>query len=260
MNASRLQALVLLMAAGIAGFAQAGAGDITKRDQGSGSVELSNLGTDEDAAVVVAAPARPAVEPVARPMPAPASRPAPEVAAADRQAKPQVETKHKKGEEENADERTGDGSGDYAGTAAAARDGYANYGGGLGSYGYGAGAGGTTTGVIDTGATGNGGSGGSTSGTAGGSGSGSTGNTSVAGGSSSGSAGGSSSGYVNSNTTGAGSAPTAGLSPDQMALRVAQYREMMLNEQRGTNGLVANPAVQRRYLMINRAGYMGLGY
>lgn len=254
MNAPRLQTMVLILAAGMAGFAQAGTGDITKRDQGGGSVELSNLGSDEDAAVVVAAPARAAVEAVARPMPTQVSRPAPEVAAADRQARPDSEPKRKKSEEENADERTGD----FADAASSGREGYANYGGGFGSYGYGNGAGGTSTGVIDTGSGGSGGSNGATSGN----GSNSGGTSVASGGSQSGSTGGNSSGsgYGNSNTVGAGSAPTAGLSPDQLALRVAQYRDAMLNEQRGANGLVANPAVQRRYLMINRAGYMGLGY
>jgi hypothetical protein len=247
--------LALFLAAGIA---QAGTGDITKRDQGGGAVELSNLGTDEDAQVVVAAPARAAVEPVARPVPAAVARPAPEVAAIERQAKPAADGKSKreKSEEELADERNGEGRGDYAGAAAAGREGYANYGGGLGSYGYGYGAGGASTGVVDSGP-GSSGNNGATSGTGGSS--GGTGSTPVATSPATGSTGGGTS-YGNSNTAGAGSAPTAGLSPDQMALRVAQYRDAMLNEQRGANGLVANPAVQRRYLMINRAGYMGLGY
>ena len=45
-------------------------------------------------------------------------------------------------------------------------------------------------------------------------------------------------------------------SPDLLAARIAQYRDMMLTEPRGANGLVSNPAVQRRYLMMNRTTYM----
>lgn len=256
MNASRLQTLILLLAASMAGIAHAGAGDITKREQVGGSVELSNLGTDEGAQVVVAAPARVAVEPVARTVPAPLAHPVPEVAAVERQSSPASEGKGKRGKGEKGDAEATDEQGtswssEYAGGAAT--NGLAGYGGGFGGYGGGSG-----------------GFGGGSSGSPGtidaGTGAGSTGGGGVSpaatgtGGSGSIGTGGSGTGYVNSNTNGAGTAPSAGLSPDQLALRVAQYRDAMLNEQRGANGLVANPAVQRRYLMINRAGYMGRGY
>lgn len=45
-------------------------------------------------------------------------------------------------------------------------------------------------------------------------------------------------------------------SPELLAQRLAQYRDQMVNAQLGTNGLSQNPAVRRRYLMINRSGYM----
>jgi hypothetical protein len=264
MTGSRLQWLVLALCACSVGPALAGSGDITKRDQNSGSVELSNLG-DEDAPVVVSAPARPVIQAAVKPAPSAVSAPpAREAVAAERPADAQQPRKRKsdKDEEEVANgeggergERAG-GAGEYGSYN---RDAYAANGGSSGVYGYGGGGMGTGSGstVYDTGSSGSStgnASGGSTSG------SGSYGGTTT-GGSTSGSTGGSSSGapYFGA-TEGAGSAPSAGLSPELLALRVAQYREAMLNEQRGANGLVANPAVQRRYLMINRAGYMGLGY
>jgi hypothetical protein len=44
-------------------------------------------------------------------------------------------------------------------------------------------------------------------------------------------------------------------SPEVLASRLAQYKDLMLHEPLGSNGLPANPAVVRRYLMTNRAGY-----
>jgi hypothetical protein len=45
-------------------------------------------------------------------------------------------------------------------------------------------------------------------------------------------------------------------SPEALAARLAQYRSLMLNEAVQANGMPANPAVVRRYLMVNRATYM----
>jgi hypothetical protein len=45
-------------------------------------------------------------------------------------------------------------------------------------------------------------------------------------------------------------------SPEALAARLAQYRSLMLNEAIQGNGMPANPAVVRRYLMVNRAAYL----
>lgn len=261
MTGSRLQLLVLAFCACGAGPALAGSGDITKRDQNSGSVELSNLG-DEDAPVVVSAPARQVIQAAVKPAPSAVSAPpARETVATERPTDAQQARKRQRDkDEEEAVSSEGGERGDYAGGVGSYnRDAYAATGGSSGVYGYGGGGIGAGSGSIgyDTGSSG------STTGNASGnstSGSGSYGGTS-AGGSTSASTGGSGSSatYVDA-TAGAGSAPTAGLSPDLLALRIAQYRDMMLNEQRGANGLVSNPAVQRRYLMMNRAGFMGRGF
>lgn len=58
-------------------------------------------------------------------------------------------------------------------------------------------------------------------------------------------------------TSGSGTTPPSVLdSPAALEARLAQYRQLMLNEPLGPNGLPPNPAVVRRYLMVNRSGYM----
>jgi hypothetical protein len=45
-------------------------------------------------------------------------------------------------------------------------------------------------------------------------------------------------------------------SPDLLAARLAQYRSLMVNEAAQAQFLPPNPAVVRRYLMVNRSTYM----
>jgi hypothetical protein len=224
MTGSRLQLLVLAFCACSVGSALAGSGDITKRDQNGGSVELSNLG-DEDAPVVVSAPAH-AVAAVARPAPIPAARPtpAPEVVAGERQ--PEQKRARDKGEEETvAGEQGSESRGELAGAGSANRDAYAGGGVGFaGGYGYGAGTG--STGVVDTGP------GGGSSPNSGPNNSPSPGGTPP---------------NVGSPSTPSAATPT--LPPTALEQRWQNYQQIMLNQERGPNGQPPNPAVQRRYLM-----------
>ncbi|MBI5786547.1 MAG: hypothetical protein HZA64_13925 [Rhodocyclales bacterium] len=238
MTRSKLQRLLLLLGACSAGFAFAGAGDITKRDQGGSSVELTNMG-EEDAPVVVAVPAQASLAPSA---PVAAERPAsvrPAVQRAKRlrdKDEEEIADSEQAGEtgEQRAEQSAGTGQSDWGRSES-----FATNSGFAGNYGFGA-----PTYSSSTGSTaGTGSTGGANAGT----------DSSVGVG-----AGGGSAQNGNGTTTSPGGTPPApaGDSP----ARWANYQQIMVNEPRGSNGLVGNPAVQRRYLKTNRAGYMGLGY
>lgn len=51
-------------------------------------------------------------------------------------------------------------------------------------------------------------------------------------------------------------ATTSSDSPEVLASRLAQYRESMLNPPLLPNGRPANPAIQRRYLMVKKSDYV----
>ncbi len=46
-------------------------------------------------------------------------------------------------------------------------------------------------------------------------------------------------------------------SPTALSARLAQYRDLMLNEPLLANGQPANPAITRRYKMVNKGNYVG---
>ncbi len=51
-------------------------------------------------------------------------------------------------------------------------------------------------------------------------------------------------------------ATTSSDSPEVLASRLAQYRQSMLNPPLLPNGRPANPAIQRRYLMVKKSDYV----
>jgi hypothetical protein len=253
MTAKKLRLLILALGACGNGLVNAGSGDITGREA-EGSVELSNLG-EPDAAVLVAVPAKSAAVAPAAPVSA-VTAPPPMLPRAARQKGKSAEDS----EDASANPASREGT-DVARTQAdetTAADGgqsaprpdwavqqpYASSAGGgatgatpgLGS---GSLAGATSVTSGTSGTTGDAGSSAQGNGTQGSGTTGTAGSTGTAG------------------TAGTGQASSVLDSPELLAQRLAQYRQLMLNEPLGQNGLAANPAVQRRYLMINRTGYMG---
>lgn len=215
MTGSKLQRLLLLLGACSAGFAFAGAGDITKRDPGSSSVELTNMG-DEDAPVVVAVPARTASVPAT---PVAAERPAsvrPTVQR-DKRLRDQDEEELAEGEqpggtaEPRAEQPTGVARSDWG-----QADSVAGSSGFTGNFGYGAPTFGGPTGSTGDGNRSN------------------PGDTPAP-----------SQPPPSSQQPSAPPSPPVALDSPQ---RWENYRWIKLNEPRGPNGQVANPAVQRRYL------------
>lgn len=241
MIAKKLRQLILACGACCAGFVHAGSGDITGRDA-EGSVELSNL-DDQDAAVVVAAPAGKAVAaPDVRaagvaPSRSLAKRASPKKSRSleDREEDEEVAASSPEDAVATAPERGAEPGGQ--GTASADR---------LASQAYASGIASGSVGGAATGAAPGAGapvSGGTPVESAAGGGTGSLPGSPWQGGGSQGGTGGQMASVLDS--------------PELLAQRLAQYRDLMLNEPRPNGGLVANPAVQRRYLMINRSGYMG---
>jgi hypothetical protein len=242
MTAKKPHLLLLVLGACASGMVCAGSGDITGREA-EGSVELSNLG-ESDAAVVVAAPVKPlTVTPAGAPTTA-ATAPPPMLPRVARQkGKSAVDSDDvsasptsREGDEVArtavGETITPDGAQSAARPDWAVQQPYAS--GAVGAAPVGA-----TPGV---------------------------GSPSLAGApaapsgtpaSGSGTAGGGTQGNGTQSPGGTGQASSVLDSPELLAQRLAQYRQLMLNEPLGQNGLAANPAVQRRYLMINRTGYMG---
>lgn len=280
MTGSTLRRLVLVLGICGAGLAFAGSSDITKRDAEGGSVELTNLG-EEDAPVVVAAPVKAPSPPAARAATVakaadrPAAVRAPAPAVRDLRSREKSKDEEDVATDEAVAERQNERlAGDAASDPSAHESGYAGTA-SMGGYGFGAptysggsvgtvGSSGGIGGSNGAGGMGNsigtGGVGGSTAGAG-------AGTASVTDGSSVASSGGNTSGGSASSGSGVTSPGTGATtpgsvldSPEMLAARLEQYRQIMLAEQRGQNGLPANPAVQRRYLMINRSGYQGMGF
>lgn len=242
MTAKRLHLLVLACGACCAGWVSAGSGDITQRDA-EGSLELSNLG-EQDAAVVVAAPAGKAVAaPESRASAVALARPLPQ----------RVPTKKSRSAADQEDEEAVDAESTESAVAMAAGRGAEAAGqgvanpDGMASQSYASGvASGIVGGAATSPAPGTGApvSGGAPAESTGNGGTGSLPGSPWQGGGTQGG-------------TGSGQMASVLDSPELLAQRLAQYRELMLSEPRPNGGLVANPAVQRRYLMMNRSGYMG---
>ena len=258
MTTCKFKCLALGLAFLLNAAAQAGPGKITQRLEDSGSIELTNLDAEEEAQVVVAAPSPGASEFSLRQPQQFVHSPSVEASYAERE-KPTDESSKRtdtRADTQNAGSNAASGFPGSFAAGSGANAAYGAYGAGMNAPAGGAPGGndaaGNTNGGFDY-VPNNGGTASSTAANAG---------SSASSASSGGNTGGTFAGgnpVPSGNTTGAGSAPSAGLSPDQLALRLLQYQEAMLNAPRGTNGLVANPAVQRRYLMTNRAGYMNFG-
>jgi hypothetical protein len=246
MTAKKLHLLILALGACGSGLVNAGSGDITGREA-EASVELSNLG-EPDAAVVVAAPAKSAaVAPAAASAAVPttaAIAPPPMLPRAARQKGKSVEDSDDASANPTSREGTDVARTQADGTTAAdgaqsaprpdwaVQQPYASSAIGVAPVGATPGAGSPSLAGTPAAPSGAPASGSGTSG------SGTQGN-------------------GTQSTGGSGQASSVLDSPELLAQRLAQYRQLMLNEPLGQNGLAANPAVQRRYLMINRTGYMG---
>jgi hypothetical protein len=242
MTAKKLHLLILALGACGSGLVNAGSGDITGREA-EGSVELSNLG-EPDAAVVVAVPAKSAaVAPTAAPVSA-ATAPSPMLPRVARQKGKSAEDSDdasanptsREGTDvarTQADETTAaDGAQSAPRPDWAVQQPYAS----------------SAVGTTPVGAT---------PGVGSPSLAGAPGAPSGTPASGSGTSGAGTQGNGTQSTGGSGQTSSVLDSPELLAQRLAQYRQLMLNEPLGQNGLAANPAVQRRYLMINRTGYMG---